>query len=120
MTARERTIPIEDVSRYTYRVTWSPEDNEYVATCVEFPSLSWLAATRYDAIAGIDALVADIIDDLVTNGESVPEPLAGRRYSGKFNLRVGPQLHRELSLEAAEAGLSLNQYVILRLSAGSM
>ena len=35
-----------DVTRYTYRVTWSVEDEEFVATCLEFPSLSWLAATQ--------------------------------------------------------------------------
>ena len=29
--------------RYTYRVTWSEEDEEYVGLCAEFPSLSWLA-----------------------------------------------------------------------------
>ena len=28
---------------YTYRVSWSPEDGEFVATVVEFRSLSWLA-----------------------------------------------------------------------------
>ena len=29
--------------RYTYRVTWSEEDQEYVGLCAEFPSLNWLA-----------------------------------------------------------------------------
>ena len=36
--------------RYTYRVTWSEEDNEYVGLCVEFPSLSWLAKTPEAAL----------------------------------------------------------------------
>ena len=31
-----------DTKHYTYRVSWSREDGEYVATIVEFPSLSWL------------------------------------------------------------------------------
>jgi len=31
--------------RYTYRITWSEDDNEYVGLCAEFPSLSWLAKT---------------------------------------------------------------------------
>jgi hypothetical protein len=26
--------------RYTYRVTWSDEDKEYIGLCAEFPSLS--------------------------------------------------------------------------------
>ena len=27
-----------DSKQYTYRVTWSAEDNEYVGLCAEFPS----------------------------------------------------------------------------------
>lgn len=118
MTTKRSSVPDRDVSRYTYRVMWSPEDGEYVATCLEFPSLSWLAPSQSEALNGIDALVGEVIDDLVTNDEPIPEPFAMRYYSGKFNLRVGTRLHRELALEAAEAGLSLNQYVVQRLRAG--
>jgi len=35
-----------DATHYTYRVAWSVEDGEHVATVAEFPSLSWLAPTR--------------------------------------------------------------------------
>jgi predicted HicB family RNase H-like nuclease len=49
-------------------------------------------------------------------GEAVPEPMSERHYSGKFNLRVGEQLHRRLAVEAAEEHLSLNQYVVRRLT----
>jgi predicted RNase H-like HicB family nuclease len=37
---------------YTYRVTWSAEDGEYVGLCAEFPSLSWLADTPENALRG--------------------------------------------------------------------
>lgn len=114
----DQTFETPDVSHYTYRVSWSSEDGEYVASCAEFPSLSWLSASQTDAILGLDELVASVVADLVACGDPIPEPIADRRYSGKFNLRVGERLHRELALEAAEAGLSLNQYVIHRLSAG--
>ena len=50
--------------RYTYRVTWSDDDNEYVGLCTEFPSLSWLAATPEAALKGVRKLVADIIKDM--------------------------------------------------------
>ena len=74
-----------DVSRYTYRVTWSVEDNEFVATCAEFPSLSWLADSQPAALQGLVDLVADTVADLVAESEGVPEPLSERSYSGKFN-----------------------------------
>lgn len=108
-----------DVSHYTYRVTWSAEDDEFVATCAEFPSLSWLAGSQAEALQGLVALVADTVADLATEGEAVPEPLSQRAYSGKFNLRVGESLHRRLAIQAAEERLSLNQYVVRRLSEAS-
>ncbi len=102
--------------KYTYRVTWSEEDSEYIGLCVEFPSLSWLAATPEESLAGIRALVAEVVNDLQTNGEPVPEPLATKTYSGRFMVRIPPTLHRQLALEAAEAGISLNRLASARLS----
>jgi len=102
--------------KYTYRVTWSEEDSEYIGLCVEFPSLSWLAATPEESLAGIRAVVADVVTDLQSNGEPVPEPLATKTYSGRFMVRIPPVLHRQLALEAAEAGISLNRLASARLS----
>jgi len=65
-------------SHYTYRVTWSPEDNEHVGLCVEFPSLSWLAETPEQALTGIRQVVADVVADLQTNGEIIPPALADK------------------------------------------
>jgi predicted HicB family RNase H-like nuclease len=45
--------------------------------------------------------------------------LSSRTYSGKFNLRVGEQLHRKLATEAAQEHVSLNQYVVRRLTNAS-
>ena len=95
--------------RYTYRVTWSEEDHEYVGLCAEFPSLSWLASNPEAALRGIREVVGEVVADLEAQGELVPEPIATKQYSGKFLVRVPPALHRRLALEAAEAGVSLNR-----------
>ena len=108
-----------DITRYTYRVTWSAEDGEHVATCLELPSLSWLADTQEEALRGLRELIADVVQDMASNNEPVPEPLSLRAYSGKFNLRIGEQLHRKLAMEAAQEHLSLNQYVVRRLTNAS-
>ena len=94
---------------YTYRVTWSEEDGEYVGLCVEFPSLSWLTANPEAALQGIRQVVADVVADLQASNEPVPDPLASKKYSGRFMVRIPPDLHRQLTLEAAEAGVSLNR-----------
>ncbi|MGH7085699.1 MAG: type II toxin-antitoxin system HicB family antitoxin [Acetobacteraceae bacterium] len=101
---------------FTYRVSWSEEDREYVGSCAEFPSLSHLDATPEAALGGIRALVKDIVADMRKSGEPVPKPIAGQAYSGKFLTRIPPGLHRALAIEAAEAGVSLNRLVSFRLA----
>ena len=102
---------------YTYRVTWSPEDSEYVATCAEFPSLSWLDRDPIEAMRGVRTLVADAVRDMEASGEPVPVPLAERPYSGRFQVRTTPEVHRRLATEAAEARVSLNRWVNAKLTA---
>lgn len=102
--------------RYTYRVTWSEDDKEYVGLCAEFPSLSWLASTPEAALKGIRKLVADVVKDMLNNGETVPESIACKQYSGKLSVQVTPEVHRDLAIEAAEAGVSLNRVARSKLS----
>jgi predicted HicB family RNase H-like nuclease len=104
--------------RYTYRVTWSDEDEEYVGLCAEFPSLSWLEPDPEAALRGIRQVVAEAVSDLVSSNEPVPEPIATRHYSGKFQVRIPPELHRSLVLEAAEANVSVNRLITTRLAQG--
>ena len=101
---------------YTYRVTWSEEDKEYVGLCAEFPSLSWLASSQEAALRGISSVVAEVVADMKKSHEQIPEPIAGKKFSGKFLVRVPPDLHRSLALEAAEAGISLNRLASAKLS----
>lgn len=102
--------------RYTYRVTWSEDDKEYVGLCAEFPSLSWLARTPEAVLRGIRKVVAEVVKDMRETGEVAPKPIASRRYSGKFMVRVPPEVHRNLAIRAAEAGVSLNRLASLKLS----
>jgi len=101
---------------FTYRVTWSPEDGEYVGLCAEFPSLSWLAATSEKALAGIQRTVAEVLTDMRANGETIPDAIAERQYSGEFRVRIPPHVHRLLVTEATEQGISLNRLASSKLS----
>ena len=101
---------------YTYRVTWSEEDREFVGLCAEFPSLSHLAGARAAALDGIVELVRDVVTDMAANNEPIPEPIADKSFSGKFQVRIPPEQHRMLAIKAAEAGVSLNRYVSAKLS----
>ncbi len=102
--------------RYTYRVTWSEEDQEHVGLCAEFPSLSWLSSSPEAALGGIRRVVANVVAEMTRSGEPVPEPIAGRKFSGKFMVRVPPDVHRDLAVKAAEAGVSLNRLATVKLA----
>jgi len=101
---------------YTYRVSWSEDDQEYVGLCAEFPSLSWLASSPEAALRGIRGVVADVVADMRKNRETIPVPFAIRHFSGKLKVRVPPDVHRELAIEAAEARVSLNRLATAKLS----
>ena len=78
--------------------------------------MSWLAPTPAKALAGIQRVVRDVLSDMRSTGETLPEPLADRAYSGKFLVRVPPETHRALAIRAAEEGVSLNRLVSARLA----
>ena len=102
--------------KYAYRVLWSEEDQEYIGLCSEFPSLSWLEPTQEKALKGIRKLVSECISDMQNNDEEIPSPIAVRSYSGKFMVRVPPEIHRQLAVQAAESGVSLNRIASVKLS----
>ena len=104
------------IDKYSYRVMWSEDDQEYVGLCSEFPSLSWLETTQEKTLKGIKKLVNECILDLKKSGEDIPEPIATRNYSGKFMVRVPPEIHRQLAVQAAESGVSLNRIASVKLS----
>ena len=92
------------VDHYTYRVTWSQEDGEYLGLCAELPSLSWLAATPEAALSGIRQIAAEAVADMRSNGE-----LDGRLPLVRFLQGLGPDgieierekdTGRELSISA--------------------
>jgi predicted HicB family RNase H-like nuclease len=101
---------------YTYRVTWSKEDEEYLGLCAELPSLSWLAATPEEALSGVRQAAAEAIADMRASGEKIPVALAERSYSGEFRVRIPPHVHRGLATEAAELGISLNRLASAKLT----
>ena len=105
-----------EADKYTYRVMWSEEDEEFVGLCAEFPSLSWLKPRPEAALKGIRVLVESVIKDMKENGEPIPEPISTKKYSGKFMVRVPPEVHRHLAIEAAESGVSLNRLASSKLA----
>jgi predicted HicB family RNase H-like nuclease len=106
----------KSIDRYTYRVTWSEEDQEHVGLCAEFPSLSWLQKNPEKALLGIRKLVKTCVADMAGGKDAVPEPISARNFSGKFMVRIPPETHRMLAIQAAESGVSLNRLIASKIS----
>lgn len=74
------------IEHYTYRIRWSTEDEEFVGTVAEFPTLSWLDPNQAEALLGIRELVADVVSDMLAHGETPPK--AGSSQSRLPSKRV--------------------------------
>ena len=72
--------------------------------------------TPEEALAGVRKVVAEAGADLAANGESIPQALSEKHYSGEFRVRIPPELHRQLALVAAEQGVSLNRLASAKLA----
>lgn len=99
------------IQKYTYRTEWSEEDGAVLARCLELPWLTAHGKTPEKAILQMKLAVLDALDLLAEEGESPPEPLGTQRYSGRLLWRMGPSLHREVTLAAAQESMSINQYL---------
>jgi predicted HicB family RNase H-like nuclease len=104
------------VDRYTYRVFWSDEDQEFIGLCAEFPSLSWLDESDAKALHGIKNVVREVLQDMESTDESPPVPITEKPYSGEIRVRMPPALHRRLALQAAEEKTSINKLIVRQLS----
>ena len=105
-----------EAREYTYQVFWSKEDEEYVGTCAEFPMLSYCGEAIEETLEGIVDVVRGALDILEEEGREIPIPFGARHYSGKLILRMPPELHRRLAMDAATQGVSINRLVTERLA----
>ncbi len=87
----------------------------FLGLCAEFGLLSRLDDTPEKAFSGIRDAVAFAVKALDEDGAPAPEPLSIRRYQGAITLRIMPETHRALAIDAAEAGVSMNRLAAERL-----
>lgn len=73
-------------------------------------------ASPEKALIGVRNFVAEVVADMKKNDEKIPEPIASKNYSGKFMVRIPPEVHRRLAVEAAEAGVSINRMASAKLA----
>ncbi len=104
------------MNHYTYRVEWSPDYADYVGVCLELPFLVERAPTAHDAMTAIATAVDRKLVEMREFGDPAPAPLSERRYTGTFVVRTSRELHARLAREAVEQHVSMNQWVVQKLS----
>ncbi len=106
---------MKESDHYLKIVEWSQEDNCYVGTC---PGLM-LGGVHGENEAEVYKELCDVVEEWIEvykkDGEELPETTAGKDYSGRFVLRVGKNIHKELAISALREGKSLNSFCLNKL-----
>ena len=93
-------------------VEWSPEDGCYVGSAPPLVGRCCHGDEEADVFRQLCAVVEDWLEIYRREGRPLPTSLVGRRFSGKFQLRLGSDLHRLLALRAASANRSINDLAV--------
>src|SRR6187402_2116590 len=98
--------------QYVKLVEWSEEDQCFIG---RVPGLA-LGGVHGRNESKVYEKLCNLVDEWIAihakDQAPLPPATAGKSYSGKFNLRVGEELHEKLTLESLKVGESLNSYVV--------
>lgn len=103
---------------YEIKVFYSDEDEAFIATLSEMPTLSGIGESPEEAFKELKIAFEAGVEFYKEQQESMPIPFSRRKYSGQFNVRVPSSLHESLVKEAKEENTSLNQLVLTLLASG--
>jgi predicted HicB family RNase H-like nuclease len=106
---------MKEINNYIKLVEWSEEDQCYIGRAPGLALGGIHGLNETEVFKELCTLVEEWITIHQQEATSLPPATAGRRYSGKFNLRVGEELHEQLTIESLKAGESLNQYCVKSL-----
>lgn len=97
--------------RYLKVVEWSDEDGVYIGSAPPIIGQCCHGDTEAEVLQQLTTIVEEWVEIFLRDGKPLPEPSAGRTYSGKFLVRVSPEIHQKAALKAMARGESLNQFV---------
>ena len=103
---------MRESDRYPRIVEWSEEDRCFVGRCPELMFGGVHGPNEQQVFAELREVIEVWVATSKEKNEPLPPGLAGKKYSGKFNLRLGRPLHERLALESAKQGKSLNSYCV--------
>ncbi len=102
-----------------YRVVVSAKgDGTFVATVPELPDCRAEGASRAEALEAVARVLEEKLQALAEEGVAPPLPLDSQQFTGRIEVEVTPELHRELEWQARLEGTSVDKIVAELLAAG--
>lgn len=105
----------DTASKYSYHIEYDAEDNVYIARCAELSGLAAHGKDQVVALKEINKVVLETLKWMVKDGEEVPEPFSLHHFSGKLPLRMPPEKHRKIAIEASLQNVSMNQFILNKI-----
>lgn len=102
--------------KYSMQLSWSDEDDCYIAVVPEFPGLMAHGDTAEEAASAARAAAEGFIEVYQEDGDPIPEPATAKEYSGNLRVRMPKSLHQKLAAEANIDGVSLNAHIVHMLA----
>lgn len=98
--------------KYAVQISWSTADNCFLARVPELPGCMTDGETYEHAAKNAEEAMESYVEALRAEGKAVPVPLAEQDFSGKLNVRLGPELHRDVAVMAQAEGKSINDLLL--------
>lgn len=105
---------MREKDRYLKIVEWSDEDNCYIGSIPGWIGKCCHGDDELQVYRELSEILDDWNDIYKKDKRPLPNP-TNKKYSGKFVLRIGPELHQALAIKALAESESLNNYLIKKL-----
>ena len=102
---------MKEQDRYIKLVEWSEEDQCYIGSIPGWIGQCCHGEKEEDVYHELCTIVNEWVEIYKNEGIELPNP-TNKTYSGKFQLRIGSELHKVLSLKAMQSGDSLNSFCV--------
>ena len=93
---------------YHAQVEYNSEDELFVGKVYGIADSLYFHGTSIDELENMFKQSIDNYLQMCAECGKSPE----REYKGSFNIRISPELHRKIAIQAADDGITLNQYVL--------
>ncbi len=105
---------MKERDRYLKIVEWSEEDNCYVGSIPGWIGKCCHGDDEIQVYRELSEILEEWIDIYKKDKRPLPNP-TNKKYSGKFVLRTGSELHQALAIKALGESESLNNYLVKKL-----